>query len=49
MLAEQALAAKRMADGSDAAARIALARFFAENIAVCSADSNASCSKAPTA
>ena len=37
MLAEQALAAKR-ADGSgaDAAARIAIARFFAENIAVAS-------------
>ena len=36
MLAEQALAAKTNGGGSDAAARIALARFFAENIAVVS-------------
>ena len=36
MLAEQALAAKRAnGSGADAAGRIALARFFAENIAVC--------------
>jgi hypothetical protein len=34
LLAEQALAAVRLAGGGSAAARIALARFFAENIAV---------------
>ena len=34
LLAEQALAALRMADDGSAPARVALARFFAENIAV---------------
>jgi alkylation response protein AidB-like acyl-CoA dehydrogenase len=34
LLAREALAARRLADGSDAAARMAIARFFAENIAV---------------
>ena len=34
MLAEQALAALRMSDDGDRHRRIALARFFAENIAV---------------
>ena len=35
LLAEEALAAKRLAgNGADAAARIAIARFFAENLAV---------------
>jgi acyl-CoA dehydrogenase len=34
LLAEEALAAERIADGGGAPARIALARFFAENIAV---------------
>ncbi len=32
LLAEEALAARK--DGADAAARVAIARFFAENIAV---------------
>src|SRR5262249_3585957 len=34
LLAEEALAAARLADGGAAPARIALARFFAENVAV---------------
>ena len=34
MLAEEALAAIRMNDGADADARVAIARFFAENVAV---------------
>ena len=35
LLAQEALAAKRIAEnGADAAARIAIARFFAENLAV---------------
>ena len=35
LLAEEALAAKRLAEnGNDAAARTAIARFFAENLAV---------------
>ncbi|HLH95600.1 MAG TPA: acyl-CoA dehydrogenase [Xanthobacteraceae bacterium] len=34
LLAREALAARQLADGSDSAARMAIARFFAENVAV---------------
>ena len=49
LLAEQALAAARMASDGSAPARIALARFFAENIAVAAAGWNVRSSRATPA